>query len=92
VLIQSAWTTSHTKDTYWAAAFKRVALRRGHKRALVALGRKILTTIYCMLKTKSEYKELGADYLDKKIHEKRLDYYKKQLEKLGCDVQLSVRA
>ncbi|WP_332911507.1 hypothetical protein [Algoriphagus boritolerans] len=34
------------------------------KRALVAIGHKILVAAYFILKDKTAYKELGGDYLD----------------------------
>lgn len=42
VLTQAAWAASHTKDTYLSAQFRRLAARRGKKRALVALGHTLL--------------------------------------------------
>src|SRR5262249_46449166 len=36
-LTQAAWAASHTKETYLSARYRRLAARRGKKRALVAL-------------------------------------------------------
>jgi transposase len=51
-LCQAAWAASHTKATYLAARFRRLAARKGKKRALVAVGHSILVSVYHMLKTK----------------------------------------
>src|SRR5579862_8444365 len=37
-LVQAAWATSHAKNTYLASQYRRLAGRRGKKRALVAVG------------------------------------------------------
>jgi hypothetical protein len=65
-----------------------LAARRGKKRALIAVGHSILKSVYHVLSAKSAYKELGADYLDKKLEAKRKDYLKKELEKLGYKVDI----
>jgi transposase len=46
LLVQAAWAASHTKNTYLAAQYRRLAARRGRKRALVALGH----TIWCSIR------------------------------------------
>ncbi len=46
VLIEIAHVASKTKDTYLAAQYRRIAARRGKKRALVALGHTVLIIVY----------------------------------------------
>jgi transposase len=57
VLVQAAWAASHTKGTSLAVAYRRWARRLGKKRALVALGHKILVIVYELLSNRSEYIE-----------------------------------
>ena len=52
LLGEVAWAASHTKDTYLAAISQRIARRRGKKKAIVALERKVLVIIYQVLLTK----------------------------------------
>ncbi len=59
VLIEIAHVASKTKDTYLAAQYRRIAARRGKKRALVALGHTILVIIYHILMQRKPYQELG---------------------------------
>jgi transposase len=84
-----AWAASHTKDTYLAAISQRIARRRGKKKAIVALERKVLVIIYHVLLTKKPYSELGRDYLDQiqKTHLER--YHIHRLEQLGYTVTLT---
>jgi transposase len=57
MLVQVAWSASHTKRTILAASYRGLAKRLGKKKALVALGHKILRIIYEMLSRGTEYVE-----------------------------------
>jgi len=88
ILVECAWSASHAKNTYFAAQYRRIASRRGKKRALVAVGHTILVTIYHVLKNNTSFVELGNDYFDK-LNSNRLErYYIKRLERLGYSVSL----
>jgi transposase len=56
-LTQAAWAASHTKETLLSATYRRWARRLGKKRAIVALGRKILVIAYELLKGGTDYVE-----------------------------------
>jgi transposase len=58
-LCEAAWAASHTKNTYLAAQFRRLAARRGAKRATLAVAHSILVIAYHMLKDHRAYQELG---------------------------------
>jgi transposase len=88
VLTQAAWAASHTKDTYLSAQYKRLAGRRGKKRALVALGHTLLVIIYHMLKGGGTYQELGGDFLERLEPERLTRQLVRRLEKLGHQVTL----
>src|SRR4029453_16259808 len=62
-LCQAAWAASHAKEGYLAGGFRRLAARKGKKRAIVAVAHTILVSLYHMLKNKQPYRELGADFL-----------------------------
>jgi transposase len=61
ILVQVAWSASHTKRTIFSATYRRWAKRLGKKKALVALGHKILVVIYKLLKDETEYRERWVD-------------------------------
>ena len=65
ILVQAAWAATHTKGTYLAAHYRRLAKRRGSKRALVAVGHTLLVIVYHVLKRGTTYTELGADFLER---------------------------
>jgi transposase len=92
VLGQMAWAASHTKDTYLAAQFKRLARKRGKKRAIVAVGHSILVIAYYMLKYGRHFVELGADFLDRLEPERVKQYHVRRLESMGYKVNLAKEA
>jgi transposase len=57
MLVQVAWAASHTRETIFGAAYRKWAKRLGKKKALVAVGHKILVVIYHLLKDRSDYQE-----------------------------------
>jgi len=72
--------------------YHRLAGRRGKKRAVVAIGHKILVIAYHILKDKVGYKELGANYLDMRNKDKVQRYHVNKLRQLGYDVLLAEKA
>jgi len=92
MLIEFAWVASKTKDTYLRSKYHSLVGRRGKKRALVALGHKILIMCYHILKYKRPYKELGVDYLDQRRKDKIARSYIKRLNHLGYEVTLQEAA
>lgn len=88
-LVQAAWAASHSKKTYLAAQYRRLAGRRGKKRAIVAVGHTMLVMMYHMLKEGVDYRELGPDYLDKLQPLRLTTYLVKRLESLGHKVTLA---
>ncbi len=87
-LVQAAWAASHTKNTYLASQYRRLAGRRGKKRALVAVGHSMLVIFYHMLKERTTYKNLGGDFFDRLEPERLTRYYVKRLKDLGHKVTL----
>jgi transposase len=87
-LVQVAWAASHTKNTYLAAQYRRLASRRGKKRALIALGHTILVIVYHLLKKESTYQDLGPNYLDRLDMERLTRGLVNRLERLGHEVIL----
>jgi transposase len=87
-LVQAAWAASHTKNTYLASQYRRLAGRRGKKRALIAVGHSILVILYHMLKDGTTYADLGGDFFERLEPERLTRYYVRRLERLGHKVTL----
>ena len=92
VLVEIAHVASKTKDTYLAAQYRRIAARRGKKRALIALRHSVLVIAYQLLSRKQPYRDLGVAYFDKLEQsrvERRLVH---RLERMGYEVVLQQSA
>jgi transposase len=87
-LNQAAHGAAHTKNTYLAAQYHRLAARRGRKKAIVAVMHSILVMAYHMLQRKEPYRELGGNYFDQRRPAVTADRLVKRLEKLGYEVTL----
>lgn len=87
-MVQCAWAATRTKGTYLRSKYDSLVGRRGKKKALIAVGHKILIAIYFILKDKVTYKELGADYLEKMTKEKQIKRYLQRLKELGIEVEI----
>jgi hypothetical protein len=61
--------------------------RRGKKRALIAIGHKILCASYHIIKNKEPFKELGYEYLMERKRKNRAEYLKRELRELGFLVE-----
>jgi len=56
-LCEAAWAASRSRNTRLSAKYWSLAAKRGKKKALVAIGHRMLTIIYHMLKNKEPYHE-----------------------------------
>lgn len=64
-----------------------LVVRRGKKRALIAVGHKILIAAYFILKDQVAYKDLGAGFLDNKRKEGQIRHHLKRLRELGLEIE-----
>jgi len=60
------------KETYFASKYQKIKKRRGHKKAIIAIARMLLTCVYHMIKTgevfnPSDYQELYASISQKRV-------------------------
>jgi transposase len=91
-ITEAAWAAGRTKNSYLGAQYRRLAPRRGKKRALVAVAHSLLVIFYHMLKYDVDYQDLGVDYFDKREPERLRRYLVKRLEGLGFQVSLTSRS
>lgn len=87
-LVECAQSAVQRKDTFFYAQYQRIAMRRGKKRAKLAVAHSMLIAIYYMIKEDKEYRDLGADFYNKFNKEKKANAYIKKIKELGYDVQL----
>jgi transposase len=87
-LAQAAWAISMMKNNYLSALYRRIAARRGGKRAVMAVAHALLEIAYHMLKRKEDYRELGADHFDRIDVNRIRRSLVSRLERLGHKVTL----
>ena len=87
-LVEAAHAAGHTKQTYLGAQFRRLAARRGKKRAAVAVGHSILVIAYHLLTEGTVYQDLGAQYFDQRARQEVERRLVRRLEALGYTVAL----
>ena len=87
-LIEAAHAAGRTRETYLAAQYRRLAARRGKKRAAVAVGHSILVIAYHVLTAKQPHQDLGPLYLVERNREAEERRLVRQLERLGNTVTL----
>ena len=87
-LCQAAWAASHTKNNYLAAFYRRLCIRKGAPKAVMALAHHIMTIVYHILAHRTEYVELGADYYDQRNKPRVVNRLLKRLQNLGFEVSL----
>ena len=87
-LVQAAHAAARTKGTYLSAQYRRLAARRGKKRAILAVAHSILVMAYYMIQRQEPYREAGADFFDRLQPEDTARRLVKRLESLGYHVTL----
>jgi transposase len=87
-LVQAAHAAARTKGTYLSAQYRRLASRRGKKRAILAVAHSILVMAYYMIQRQEPYREAGADFFDRLQPEDTARRLVKRLETLGYHVTL----
>jgi transposase len=89
VLGEAAVTAGRT-DTFLGERYRRIARRRGKKRAIVAVGRSILVIVWHLLSDPAaRYHDLGSEYYDNRIGpDRKKRNHVRQLEALGFKVTL----
>jgi transposase len=81
-------------DSFLGERYRRIARRRGAKKAIVAVGRSILVIVWHLLSDPdARYTDLGSDFFDRRINpERRKRAHIHQLEALGYKVTLEPAA
>jgi transposase len=92
LLVQIAWAATRSKKTFYRAKYESLVIRRGKKRALIAVGHKILCSIYHVISKKEKYKELGNEFLEQRKLNSRIKNLTKQLDELGYEIVIKQTA
>ena len=90
ILGEVAASASRT-DTFLGERYRRLARRRGKRKALAAIARSILVIIFHLLADpEARFHDLGPDFYDNRIsRERKIRNHVRQLEALGLTVTLA---
>jgi transposase len=90
-LTEAATAAGRTKHSYLHAQYRRLRGRRGHSKAVTAVGHSILTAAWHMLQTGELYNDPGSDYFTRQHPDRITRRLVRQLEALGHTVTLQTR-
>src|SRR4051794_37313155 len=93
-VVGEAAVSAGRTDTFLGERYRRIARRRGKKRAIVAVGRSILVIIWALLSdTEAQFVDLGQDYYANRTNpERRVRHHLRELQALGYTVTLNPAA
>jgi transposase len=91
-LVEAAWAGIRVEGSALGARYRRVMRHRGHKKAVVAVAHAMLRTVYHLLAEDTLYRELGADYYDRRHAERVRRRAIQLLERQGYRVILEPTA
>jgi transposase len=87
-LIEAARSLARSQ-TYLGAQYRRIAQRRGGKRAAVAVAHSILVIAYYIMRDGTVYEDLGVNYFDERDKDKVIRRCVRRIEQLGKEVTLT---
>jgi transposase len=88
-LVQAAHAAGRGRRTYLGAQYRRLAARRGKKRAAVAVAHSILVIAYHLLARHTRFTDLGPDFFECRKPDHAEQQLVRKLERLGYHVTLN---
>jgi transposase len=88
----AALAAARSKDTYLSGRHRRLVIRRGPMRAIVATEHSILVAVWHMLRNGVAYEDPGPDYYTRHDPQRARARAIRQLEALGYDVTITPAA
>lgn len=90
-LVEAAWGATRKKESYLKGFYHKLLIKKGAKKALVAVSHKIIKAMYHILQNKVEYKEplLQLEKVKIRSKQKNIQKFVTQLASLGFSVRLT---
>lgn len=82
IMVQVAWAAIGTKNSHFQAKYQQLVVRKGPKKALIAIARKMLSVIWNMLYYGEKYDSSKQPVMSKETLELKRKYHARELEKL----------
>jgi len=81
IIVQVAWAASRTKGSFFMDKFTKLAIRKSRKKALVAIGRKMLVIIWHILSEKTQYNPCLVHIYDPIKVNYKIKYHEREIER-----------
>ena len=81
IIVQVAWAASRTKGSFFMDKFTKLAIRKSRKKALIAIGRKILVIVWHILSEKTQYNPTLVHIYDPVKVEHKIKYHEREIER-----------
>jgi len=89
-LVQAANAAVRCRNSYLRVVYRRLAGRRGRKKALIAVAHRILIALYHMFKKCEPYRDLGVNYLSNQSQQQNsVQRLHSQARQLGYQLELT---
>ena len=89
-LVQAANAAVRCRNSYLGVVFRRLAGRRGRKKALIAIAHRILIALYHMFKKCEPFRDLGVNYLSNQSQQQHsVQRLHSQARQLGYQLELT---
>jgi transposase len=85
-LVECGWGATRKKDSYFKRKYESLVPRRGKKKALVAVGHKIIIAVYHVIKNKERYQEPVLHDNNHRKQKKQMKYHLRKLKDLGIEI------
>jgi len=85
-LVECAWAASRKKESYLKRKYESLVGRRGKKKALVAVGHKIIIAAYHVIKNLEAYQEPVLHDNNRRKQKKEMKYHLRKLKDLGIEI------
>jgi transposase len=87
--VEASWAASRKKGSYLNTLYVRLKLRRGAKKAIVAVAHSMLQSIWYMLSMNIDYRDLGPEHFNRLNHRRVREHHVRRLKELGYEVTLA---
>ena len=88
MLCEVAWVIAGKRNTYLSTWYWKLKQKKGAKKAIIALARKLLVIIYTMLKNGTSYDESCFEARRQKQEQSRTSHYVQELVKRGYKIEV----
>jgi hypothetical protein len=88
-MVQVAWAAVKVKNSFHAALYRRLSLRRGSKCAIVAVAHHIFKSVYHMLKKHESYREFVPTHQHERYKESLIKHTVRRFAQIGYVVSFA---